>query len=101
MTDAQRRTIQELIEVYVRRLPDAIADQEMVRVQAVDTSDIRFAWAGSEERGCGHYYRVLAPTFLAEYDCTQNDANHVHAVWRNLENDFGEDLLRCHLAQSH
>lgn len=101
MTDAQRTAVQELIEVYVRRLPDAIADQEMVRVQAVDTSDIWFAWAGSEERGFGHYYRVLAPTFLAEYDCTQNDANHVHAVWRNLENDFGKDLLRRHLAQSH
>jgi hypothetical protein len=101
MTDAQRSTIQELIEVYVRRLPDAIADQEMVRVKAVDTSDVRFAWSGSEARGDGHYYRVLAPTFLAEYDCTQNDANHVHAVWRNLENDFGENILRRHYAQAH
>jgi len=101
MTGLQRTTVQELIEVYVRRLPDAIADQELARVQSVDDSDIRFAWAGSEERGSGHYYRVLGPTFLAEYDCTQNDANHIHAVWRDLSNDFGGDILRRHYAQAH
>jgi hypothetical protein len=101
MSDAQKATVNDLIKVYVGRLPDALAIQEMARVNTVDPSDIRFAWAGSESRGEGHYYRLLASTFLAEYDCTQNDANHVHAVWRNLQNDFGEDLLRRHLAQSH
>ena len=48
------------------------------------------------EKGEGHYYRVQGPTFLLEYDCTQNDANHVHAVWRDFANDFGLDLLRQH-----
>jgi hypothetical protein len=101
MTEGQRATVHELIEVYVRRLPDAVADQELARVRSVDDADIRFAWAGSEERGAGHYYRVLGPTFLAEYDCTQNDANHIHAVWRDLKNDFGDDILRRHYAQAH
>jgi len=31
-----------------------------------------------------------------EYDNTQNDANHIHTVWRDLQNDFGEDPLRAH-----
>jgi hypothetical protein len=44
---------------------------------------------------------VQSASFLAEYDNTQNDANHVHAVWRDLTNDFGEDLLRRHYLQSH
>ena len=101
MTEDQRTTVQNLIEVYVRRLPDTVAEQELARVATVDTGDIQFAWAGSEERGAGHYYRVLAPIFLAEYDCTQNDANHIHAVWRNPSNDFGEDVLSRHYAQSH
>jgi hypothetical protein len=101
MSDAQKVTVNDLIKVYVGRLPDALAIQEMARVNTVDPADIRFAWAGSESRGEGHYYRILAPIFLAEYDCTQNEANHVHAVWRNLQNDFGEDLLRRHLTQSH
>ena len=101
MTAAQQATMQDLIEVYVRRLPDVVAEQELARVRTVDAPDIKFAWAGSEERGSCHYYRVLAPIFLAEYDCTQNDANHIHAVWRNPSNDFGEDILKRHYNRSH
>jgi hypothetical protein len=39
--------------------------------------------------------------YVAEYDNTQNDANHIHAVWRDLQKDFGEDVLRDHLRQGH
>ena len=42
------------------------------------------------------YYRVHGPTVLIEYDDAQNNANHSHTVWRDLENDFGGDLLRRH-----
>ena len=62
---------------------------------------IFFAWGGSTEVGQGHYYRIQGPTFLLEYDNTQNNANHVHAVWRDLTNDFGEDILRKHYDESH
>jgi hypothetical protein len=61
---------------------------------------VSFAWAGGLEPGDGHYYRVQGPKFLLEYDNTQNDANHIHAVWRDLEDDFGEDLLRKHYDES-
>ena len=64
-------------------------------------ANIRFAWAGGLERGQPHYYRILGPTFLVEYDNTQNNANHVHSVWRDLTNDFGEDVLKRHYDQSH
>jgi ParB-like chromosome segregation protein Spo0J len=101
MSGAQRTLLKELIELYVRRLPDAIADDELAKVESVDPGAIRFAWSGSEDRGKGHYYRVMGTTFLAEYDCTQNDANHIHSVWRNLENDFGEDILRQHYSEAH
>ena len=61
---------------------------------------IRFAWAGGDRRGQGHYYRLQGPTFLVEYDNTQNGANHVHSVFRDLQDDFGGDLLRRHYAES-
>ena len=63
--------------------------------------DVTFAWAGPVEPGRGHYYAVRGPRFLIEYDNTQNDANHIHAVWRDLDNDWGEDLLAAHLAAAH
>ncbi|MEX2467161.1 MAG: DUF3500 domain-containing protein, partial [Gemmatimonadota bacterium] len=48
-----------------------------------------------------HYYRVQGPTFLIEYDNTQNGANHIHSVWREFEGDFGRDLLRDHIREVH
>ena len=60
-----------------------------------------FAWAGSEAPGRGHYYAVRGPGFLVEYDNTQNDANHIHAVWRDLDNDWGTDLLADHYTNWH
>jgi hypothetical protein len=41
---------------------------------------------------------VAGPTFLAEYDNTQDDANHIHSVWRDLRNDWARDLLAAHYA---
>ena len=58
------------------------------------------AWAGSIERGQKHYYRVQGPTFLIEFDNSQNDGNHVHSIWRDFNGDFGRDLLREHLKTS-
>ncbi|MEZ5301561.1 MAG: DUF3500 domain-containing protein [Verrucomicrobiales bacterium] len=48
---------------------------------------------GGTEPGQGHYYRVQGPTFLIEFDNTQNGAKHPHAVIRSFEGDFGEDVL--------
>ena len=62
---------------------------------------MRFAWAGEPARRRPHYYRLQAPGFLVEYDNTQDNANHVHTVWRHPDGDFGSDLLRAHLAEHH
>ncbi|MDE2700879.1 MAG: DUF3500 domain-containing protein, partial [Gemmatimonadota bacterium] len=81
------------------RLPNRIAEAQRAKLTSLDTA--AFAWAGGVNRGEGHYYRVLGSTFLAEYDCTQDEANHIHAVWRDLTNDFGSDILKQHYRDSH
>jgi len=101
MTGAQKRLLNRLIDEYVGRLRGDLAVADTARIDAASRGKIRFAWAGSAERGQRHYYRVHGPTFLLEYDNTQNDANHVHAVWRDFGNDFGRDLLKEHLEASH
>jgi hypothetical protein len=63
--------------------------------------ELTFAWAGAEERGQAHYYAVKGPTFLIEYDNTQNHANHIHSVWRDLTHDWDEDVLADHYAHAH
>src|SRR5438477_5708285 len=90
---AQTELVWQLIKEYVYRYRPEIADHDLKKIEQAGTKNLYFAWAGSIEPKEGHYYRVQGPTFLMEYDNTQNDANHVHAVWRDFEHDFGEDLL--------
>ncbi|MEW6302029.1 MAG: DUF3500 domain-containing protein [Verrucomicrobiota bacterium] len=101
MSPAQKDLTMEVIKLYVGRNRAEMAEKDMDKIRKAGVDKISFAWAGGLERGEGHYYRIQGPTFLLEYDNTQNNANHVHAVWRDFESDFGEDLLRKHYDQSH
>lgn len=96
MTAEQREGLFRLVAEYVGNMEPEAAREWMTRVREMPSEEIYFAWAGSSELGEGHYYRVHAPTFLIEYDNTQNDANHVHSVWRDLKDDFGGDALARH-----
>ena len=97
----QRDGLERLIRHYLERADPAIAEAEWDRIQAADLAPVTFAWAGSGEPGQGHYYAVRGPRLLIEYDNTQNGANHIHSVWRDPTNDWGEDLLGEHYRQSH
>lgn len=101
MNARQRQMLQSLLEEYAYNLPDQVAQSRLEQIKKAGTN-INFAWAGSTEKGGPHYYRVQAPTFLVEYDNTQNGANHVHSVWRDMTGgDWGEDLLKAHYSSSH
>jgi len=99
--ERQREMLMDLIGVYVRRIPEDLADSRMNQIVKEGEKHIHFAWAGAAEPGRPHYYRIHGPSFLIEYDNTQNNANHIHSVWRDLRNDWGEDFLRVHLKRSH
>jgi hypothetical protein len=99
MTIAQQRQLRRLLEVYAGRMADSSASRQLHRVEDAGFGRLHFAWAGAHQPGTPHYYRIHGPTVLVEYDNTQGSANHIHTVWRDLENDFGGDLLRKHYAQ--
>lgn len=92
----QQEMLKALIESHASPMATEIAAERLARVYDAGFEKIGFAWAGSMEPGQPHYYRVQGPSFLIEYDNTQNNANHVHAVWRDFGGDFGDDLLREH-----
>lgn len=96
MSAEQVQILRKLVQEYVHRLRPELAQAEMTRIKQAGFKNISFAWAGGLEKGQGHYYRVQGPTFIFEYDNTQNNANHVHTVWRDVKNDFGENLLKKH-----
>jgi len=93
--------LERLVRHYVDRVRLDVADAAWERSVARALGDVTFAWAGSDVPGLGHYYAVRGPGFVIEYDNTQNGANHIHAVWRDLRDDWGTDLLGAHLAAAH
>ncbi|QGY42188.1 DUF3500 domain-containing protein [Maribellus comscasis] len=100
-----KRTNQELllnlINEYLAILPEELAEKRMQKIQSEELGEIRFGWAGGTQAGKPHYYRVQGKTFLIEFDNTQNNANHIHSVWRDFDGDFGRNLIREHYQHSH
>ena len=86
----------DVIEEYTNAQPTQVAQARLERLHAQPMEQIKFAWMGKIEKGERHYYRIQGPSFLIEYDNTQDDANHIHSVWRDFNGDFGEDLLAAH-----
>lgn len=99
MTVAQQSQLRQLLELYAGRMADDVAHRQLERIDKAGFERLHFGWAGAHRRDEPHYYRIHGPTVLVEYDNTQNNANHIHTVWRDLENDFGGDLLLRHYAR--
>src|SRR4029450_6041361 len=100
MSTAQKELLRRLIEEYVRRCRDQVGDADLRPIDKAGFDNIHFAWSGPDAPGQPHYYRVQGPSFLLEYDNTQNNANHIHAVWRDFAGDFGEDVLARHYRET-
>jgi hypothetical protein len=96
MSEPEQEQLRKLLHVYANRLTAPAASDQLERIERAGFGKLHFGWAGSIEPGKPHYYRLHGPTVLIEYDNTQNNANHIHTVWRDLERDFGGDLLRSH-----
>jgi len=97
LTAGQKPMLMQVVEAYTSAMAADIAADRTGRLTKAGVDKITFAWAGELERGKKHYYRVQGPTFLIEFDNTQNDGNHIHSVWRDFTGDFGRDVLREHL----
>jgi hypothetical protein len=101
MTDSQRELLRAVLDVFIGRIPEELADREAEKLAGHRFDAVHFAWAGGIERGQPHYYRLQGPRLLAEYDNTQRDVNHIHTVWRDPTSDFGDDVLARHRATFH
>ncbi len=92
----QQGLLLAVIEEVASTQPEVLARERLQTIQDEGIGEVKFAWIGGRDRGDAHYYRIQGKSFLIEYDNTQNDANHIHLVWRDFEGDFGRDLIRLH-----
>lgn len=96
MTKVQRKALMKLVTEYANHYRKEIAGQELAKIRKAGVNNLRFGWAGSLKPGEAYYYRVQGPGVLIEAANTQNNANHIHTVWRDLDGDFGRDFLGDH-----
>jgi hypothetical protein len=101
LTDPQKQMFLSLLDVYVKNYELGFANKLMEKIKKAGLENLTFGWAGSLQPGSGYYYRIQGPMLLIEFDNTQNNANHIHTVVRDLTNDFAEDILREHYARDH
>jgi len=96
----QKDAMTALVSEYANNFPPQVAEFRLDQYRK-NQANLFFAWAGGTEKGQPHYYRIQTSAFLIEYDDTQNNANHIHSVWRDWNGDFGLDLLAQHYQSSH
>jgi len=89
----QHRMLLSLIEAYAQDMTPQVGAawlSEIIQAGQDQLGKIRFAWSGPADRTKPHAYVVQGPTFLIEFNNTQNNANHIHSLWRSTLNDFGQ-----------
>jgi len=101
LNDQQKKLFMQLLDVYIGRYVFEFSKTFRQKIIDAGLENLTFAWAGVTDKSDGHYYRIQGPMLLIEFDNTQNNANHIHTVVRDLTNDFAEDLLQEHYATEH
>ncbi len=101
MNGTQQEILMTLIAEYVNGAPAPVAEQRLATIRESGLDNFRLVWAGGLDRGRDHYYRIHGGQFIVEFDNIQNEANHIHSVWREVENDFAQDVLRDHRMMYH
>lgn len=89
----QQGLVLEIVQTYLNTLPGDIATPIFNRIRTAGFEQLRFGWSGPLEPRRPHYYRLQGPTFVLEFDNSRNGGTHIHSVWRDFEQDFGQHLL--------
>jgi hypothetical protein len=101
MTGSQKEALLSLITEYVGQVRTDLAEQKLAAIKEDGLDHFHLAWAGPVSKNDAHYYRIHGGNFVVEFDNRQDGANHIHSVWRDIENDFAADVLREHLLLYH
>lgn len=92
----QKKQLKQIIYHHLDRMEKPVSQKARDLLKNENWNNITFSWAGKTEKLKAHYYRIQGQNFLIEYDNSQNNGNHIHAVWREFDGDFGKDMIKEH-----
>jgi len=97
LSATQRLRFDDLLGMFTHRARPGLVEAEMDRIAAAGgVEELHFAWAGATTIDAPHYFRIQGRATLIEFDNAEDNANHVHSVWRDPAGDFAADLLLQH-----
>jgi hypothetical protein len=101
LSGTQKEILLSLITEYVNQVHPDLATEKLAAIRKDGLDHFRLVWAGATDRSRDHYYRIHGGDFIVEFDNIQNGANHIHSVWRDVQNDFAIDVLSEHRLMYH
>lgn len=81
------------LRAWTGHLTDDLAADLIDRAGLADAAGLRAAWRGSAAVGAPHSWSLAGGGLILEFAMGQNAGNHIHAVVRDADGDFGRDLL--------
>lgn len=102
LTSEQKAILQYIIREYVFNLEYEKASAEYAKIVKAGIDNVYFGWIGPYDENKAHYFILNGPTFLIEFDNAggpRREGNHIHTIWREKGNEYGEDVLKKHYLQ--
>ncbi len=93
MNEDQQQMLRKIVEHYVQTFDKAPAQTYLSNWETSLPDNLMFAWSGSTDSGAPIYFRIQSADFLIEYDNRSGEPNHIHSVWYDLKNKFGQSFL--------
>ena len=89
--EAQEEMVLKLISRWVNDLPPRLAEKRMQQIKS-ELDEMRFGWKGPLEDGSDVTYTIQGPSLIIEYTAQDDEASHIHSIYRDPTNAYGGQL---------
>ena len=92
MPPEQQQLLLDIIREWAGLANDTATEVRMADIEN-NLGETYFAWSGPTTNGEPVYYRITGPTLHIEFNHEESDVLHVHSVYRDPTNDYGEQTI--------
>jgi len=93
LTSDQGELLQRLIATFTNRLAPKAAEAALARIKSSGMDKVSLAFIGGAAADSLTYWRVQSADFIIEFLHSLTETTHVHTVWRDFTQDFGDHVI--------